>query len=180
MVAWCFHPNYCYIHFQYVVAWWKIIFQKSKKPKTHLLMSFNSIRIMAGYTFSIPKINMWSDWLGVSTQTIVIYTFNMLLLYGKSFFRSQKDLKLIYLWAWIALELWLVVHFQHQKSIFRVTGDCCLVFPSKLLLYSILICCWLVEMKFYKSKRPQTHLLMSLNSIRIMADCTFSTPKIHI
>jgi len=100
MVAWCCQPNYCYMHFQYVVAWWKIIFQKSKRPKTHLLMSFNSIRIMAGNTFSPPKINMWSDWcwwLGVSTQTIVIFTFNMLLLDGKSFFRSQNILWLIYL-----------------------------------------------------------------------------------
>jgi len=122
MVAWCFHPNYCYIHFQYVVAWWKIIFQKSKRSKTHLLISFHSIRIMACDT----KIYMWSNWwwlLGVSSQTIVICTFNMLLLDGKSFFRSQKDLKLIYLWASIALELWLVIHFQHQNSICRVTGD---------------------------------------------------------
>jgi len=140
MVACCFQPNYCYIHFQYVVAWWKIIFQKSKRPQTHLLMSFNSIRIMAGYTFSIPKINMWSDWwwlLGVSSQTIVIFTFNMLLVDGKSFFRSQKDLKLIYLWASIALELWLVIHFQHQKLICGVTGDGCFVFLAKLLLYSL-------------------------------------------
>jgi len=76
-----------------------------------LLMTFNSIRIIAGYTFSTPKINIWSDWwwlLGVFSQTIVIFTFNMLLDDRKSFFRSQKDLKLIYLWAWIALELWLV------------------------------------------------------------------------
>jgi len=49
---------YYYIQFQYVVGWWKIIFQKSKRPQTHLLMSFDSIRIMAGYTFSTPKINM--------------------------------------------------------------------------------------------------------------------------
>jgi len=47
----------------------------------------------------------------------------MLLYDGKSFFRSQKDHKLIYLLASIALELWLVIHFQHQNSICRVTGD---------------------------------------------------------
>ena len=48
--------------------------------------------------FLIPKINMWSDWiwlLGVSSQTIVIFTFNMLLVGGKLFFKSQKDLRLI-------------------------------------------------------------------------------------
>jgi len=58
----------------------------------------------------------------------------MLLVGGKSFFRSQKDHKLIYLLASIALELWLVIHFQHQKSICRVTGDGCLVFTAKILL----------------------------------------------
>jgi len=68
---------------------------------------------MAGYILKSPKINMWSDWwwlLGVSSRTIVIFTFNRLLLYGKSIFRSQKDLKLIYLWASIALELWLDIY----------------------------------------------------------------------
>ena len=123
-------------------------FSEVKKPQTHLLMSFNSITIMAGDTFSTPKINMWSDcwwWLGVSNQTIVIYTFNMLLLDGKSFFKSQKDFKLIYLWASIALELWLVILFNNQKSRCGVTGDGCLVFPAKLLLYSFLICYCLME-----------------------------------
>jgi len=62
MDAWCFQPNHSYIHFQYVVGWWKIIFQKSKRPQTHLLMSFNNIAIMAGYVFQSPEINMWNDW----------------------------------------------------------------------------------------------------------------------
>jgi len=51
---------------------------------------------------------MWSDWwwwFGVSSQTIVLFAINMLLLNGKSFFSSQKDLKIIYLCATIALEL---------------------------------------------------------------------------
>jgi len=165
MVAWCFQPNYCYIHFQYVVAWWKIIFQKSKRPQTHLLMSFNSIRRMACDTFSIPKINLWSDWwwwLGVSSQTIVIFTFNMLLLDGKSFFRSQKDLKLIYLWASIASELWLLIHFQHQKLLCGVTGDGCLVFPAKLLLYSLSICCCLMENHFSEVKKTSNSFTYEL------------------
>jgi len=114
--------------------------------------------------------------LGVFSQTIVIFTFNLLLVGGKLFFRSQKNHKLIYLWA----SLWLVVHFQHQKSIYRVTGDVCLVFSAKLLLYSLLICCWLVENHFSEVKRPQTHLLMSFNSIRIMPGYTLSTPKINM
>jgi len=155
MVAWCFQPNYCYMHFQYVVASSKIIFQKSKRHQTHLLMSFNSARIMACDTFPTPNIKLWSDWwwwLGVSTQNIVICTFNMLLLDGKSFFRSQKDLKLIYLWASIALQLWLVIHFQHQNSICGVTGDGGLVFLAKLLLDSLLICCCLMENHFSEVK----------------------------
>jgi len=126
MIHWCFQPNYCYIHFKYVIVQWEINFQKSKRPNTQLLMSFNSIRIMAISYIKSSKINLWNDWwwfLSVSSQNIVIFTFNMLLFDGKSFFRSQKDLKLIYLWASIALELWQVIHFQHQKSICRVTGD---------------------------------------------------------
>ncbi len=55
MVAWCFHPNYCYIHFQNIIAQWKIIIQKSEIPQTHLLMSFSSIRIMAGNIFYHQK-----------------------------------------------------------------------------------------------------------------------------
>jgi len=63
-------------------------------------MSFNSIRIIAGYTFLKPKINMWSDWwwlFGVSSQTIVLFAFNRLLLNGKLFSTSQKDPEIIYL-----------------------------------------------------------------------------------
>jgi len=59
---------------------------------------------------------------------------------GKSFFRSQKDLRLIYLWASIALEIWLVMYISHKKWICGVTGDVFLVFPVKFLLHSLLIC----------------------------------------
>jgi len=53
-----------------------------------------------------PKINMWSDWwwlLGVSSKTTYLFTINRLLHNWKLFFRSQKDLKFIFLWASIAL-----------------------------------------------------------------------------
>jgi len=33
-----------------------------KRPQTHLLMSFSSIRNMNFLIFLLPKINMWSDW----------------------------------------------------------------------------------------------------------------------
>jgi len=61
----------------------------------------------------------------------------MIFLNGKLFFRSKKDLKLIYLWASIALELWLDMYFNHQKSTHRVTSDGCLVFPEIPLKYAI-------------------------------------------
>jgi len=44
MIPWCFQQNYCYIHFQYVTAYWKIIFQKSIIPQTHLLMKLQQHR----------------------------------------------------------------------------------------------------------------------------------------
>jgi len=86
-------------------------------------------------------------------QTIVIFTFKMLLLNGKSFFRSQKDLKLIYLWASIALELWLDMCFNHQKLIDRVIGYGWLVFPAKTFIYLLLICCCLMENHFSEVKK---------------------------
>jgi len=122
----------------YCCVEWEIIFQNW--PQIHLLMSFNSIRIMAGYGLCLPKIKMCSDWwwlLGVSIQTIAIFTFNMLLLNGKSFFRSKKDHKFTYLWASIALELCLDAYFDCQKSRCGVTDDGCLVFPAKPLLYAL-------------------------------------------
>jgi len=106
-------------------------------------MSFNNIAIMAGYVFQSPEINMWNDWwwlVGVSSKTIVIFTFNMLLFNEKLCFRKQKDLQLIYLWASITLQLWLDMYFNHQKSICGMTGDDWLVFPAKPLLYSLSIC----------------------------------------
>jgi len=45
--------------------------------------------------------------VGVSSQTIVIFTFKMLSFDGKSFARTQTDLKLITLLASIVLELCL-------------------------------------------------------------------------
>jgi len=49
MVAWCFQPSYCYIYFQYVIGKWEIIFQKPKRPQTHLFMSFSSIKRLVIY-----------------------------------------------------------------------------------------------------------------------------------
>ena len=112
--------------------------------------------------------------LGVTSQTIVIFTFHMLLLDGKSFFRSQKDLKLIYLWASISLELWLVIHFQYQNKYVEwlVMVAWCFQPNYCYIHFQYFVAWW--KIIFQNSKRPQTHLLMSFNSIRIMAGYTFS------
>jgi len=44
MVASCIKPKLCYIYFQYVIGQQKIMFQKSKRPQTHLLISFSSFK----------------------------------------------------------------------------------------------------------------------------------------
>jgi len=55
-----------------------------------------------------------------------------------------------------------------QKSMFEMTGDDSLLFPTKPLLYLVSIWyCWM-ENHFSEVKRPQTHLLMSYSIIRIM------------
>jgi len=153
-----------------------MIFQKSKRPQTHLLISFSRIRNMVGYIFESPKINLWHNWwclLGVSSQSFVIFTLYTLLVNGKSFFRSYKHLRLIYLYASVASEIWLVKYSYHQKSTCTVTGDVCLMFPAKALLYSFSTWYWWMENHFQKSKIHQTHLLMVFNSFSIMAGYVF-------
>jgi len=100
--------------------------------------------------------------IGVSSQTIVVSTFNKLLVNIKLFFRSQKDLKLIYLWASIALELWLDIYFNHQKSIDRVIGYGWLVFPAKPLLYSLLVCYCSMENHFSEVKKTSNSFTYEL------------------
>jgi len=58
-----------------------------------------------------------------------------------------------------------------------VTGDGCLVFPAKLLLYFLSIGYSFLENNFPEVNKPQTHLLMSYNSIRTMAGCIFNHQK---
>ena len=74
------------------------------------------------------------------------------MLNGKLFFRSQKDLRLIYLWASEVLEMWLVMFVYHQNWICGVTGDVFLLFPAKVLLYSLLIWYLWMEKQFPEVK----------------------------
>jgi len=134
-----FKPKFCYVYFQYDIGKWKIIFQKSKWPQTHLLISFINIRNVVVYLYESPKINLWHNWwclLGVSSQSCVLFTLNTLLVNGKSFLRSNKHIRLVFLYASVASEIWLVKYSYHQKSACTVTGGVCLMFPAKALLYS--------------------------------------------
>jgi len=87
----------------------------------------------------ITKNQLWVEWwclVSVSNQSIVIFNFCMLLLNETSFFRSQIDLKLIYLWALGPLDIWLVIYF-YQKDTCTVNGVVCFMFQANLLLYSL-------------------------------------------
>jgi len=57
---------------------------------------------------------------GVSSQSVVVVTFNMLLLSGKSFFKSQKELKLIFLLASVAWPIWLFIYLLSAKTNFWI------------------------------------------------------------
>jgi len=47
----------------------------------------------------------------------------------------------------------LDIYFNHQTIIYRVTGDSGFVFQPKLLLYSLLICCWFMKNQFSEVKK---------------------------
>ncbi len=67
------------------------------------------------------KIHFGSDWwsvFGVSKETIVTVIINMLFKDGKSFCRSQKDHKRIYLLGSMALKLCLVIDGKWLKIFF--------------------------------------------------------------
>jgi len=95
---------------------------------------------MAGYILKSPTFKMWSNWwwlLGVSSQTIIIFTCKMLLFNGKSFFRCQKGPQTHLLMGFNSIRIMAGYTLKSPKTICGVTGDACLVFPAKLLLYSL-------------------------------------------
>jgi len=88
-------------------------------------------------------------------------------------FRSQKDLKLMYLWASVALEIWMDKYFITKNQL--VEWLVMLLYVSaKALLYSLSICYWSME------KHPQTHLLTVISSITNMAGHMLQSPKINL
>jgi len=94
-----------------------------------------------------------SDWwlfVGVSSQSIIICTVNMLLVNEKLFFKSQKDIKLIHLWALEALQVWLDIYINQPKI--NVWSDwwCFLHVSSQTLL---LVWYWWMENYFFRSQK---------------------------
>jgi len=111
-------------------------------------------------------INVWSD---VFSHSFAIFTFNMLLANGKSWFTCQKDFKFIYLWDLAAFKNgWLYISINRNQYD-EVTGDDSLFFQEKhcYIHFQYVIGQWTII--FHKSKRPHTHLLMSFIRIIIMA-----------
>jgi len=74
----------------------------------------------------------------------------------------------------------MVILFIYQQLLCGVTDDGYLMFPAKLLLCLLLISYWSMVHVFGKSKRPQTHLLMSISSIKNMVGYQFYSPKIIV
>jgi len=79
----------------------------------------------------------------------------------------------MYLWALVTLQILVVVHLNHQKSICRVTGDSSQ--SIDIITFSMLL---IDEKSFFNiSKWPQTHLLMTLSGITDIDGCTFNHQK---
>jgi len=86
-------------------------------------------------------------------QTIVIFTFNMLLLNGTLFFRSQRTpTHLLMSFNCIGIMGGYILKY-YQKSIFGATGDDWLIFPASLLLHSLSICYCFMENHFSEDKK---------------------------
>jgi len=86
----------------------KLSFRSQKE-----LISFSSMTNMAVYISFISKKQL-VNWLVMLASCF--NTFNMLLFNRKLFSINQKDLIIIYLWASLALDIWLVTSFYHQNQ----------------------------------------------------------------
>lgn len=101
-----------------------------------------------------PKINKQSDWwwlVCVSNQSIVIFTFDMLLVIEIHFSEVKKTTDSFTYRLW--LQIWLVINICQQKSTGEVTGDVFLVCPTKELLCLLLTCYWWMEIHFLEVKK---------------------------
>jgi len=101
----------------------------------------------------LPKIIVWSDWcclLAVSSQTFVIFTFKILLVNGKSFFQKVQRHHTNLLMSFSSISNMVVDLIKLPKSLHGVTGEVCLLFQSKLMLYSLSKYYWSMENHFFR------------------------------
>jgi len=106
------------------------------------------------YIYKSLKNIVWSDsfWLpSVSSQTIIIFTFNMLLVNEKLFFRSQRP-QTHFVMSSNGIRIMVGYILNHHNV---VTGDDYLVFPSRILLYSLSLS-WYLKMFTYFSEVKKT------------------------
>jgi len=105
----------------------------------------------------------------------------MLLVNGKAFCRSQKAARFIYLWSSPALQLRLVFHFYHLKSICGLTGwQHFSVFNRSIVIFNVNMILVNGITVFRSQKRCHIHLVVVFTSITSMAGYTFLKPKINL
>jgi len=155
------------------------VFRHQKDLKLVYLWASVALEIWMDKYF-ITK-NQLVEWLVMFaicfSQSIVIFTFNMLLVNGKLSFRSQKELKLTFLWASVAWHIWLFKSF-YQLVKWLVMFAWYLQLRLCYIYFQIVIAQW--KIIFQKSKRPQTHLLTVISSITNMAGHMLQSPKINL
>ncbi len=125
----CFQPKLCYIHFQYVIGQWKIIFRSQKDCiQIYLWFSVSLQKWLAIYIYhqkSTCGLTGYDCFMcHIKNSTIV--TFNILYwLMENHFSEVKKASKSFTLWAPVALQIWLDIIFYHQKSACRLVFAWC-------------------------------------------------------
>ena len=71
----------------------------------------------------------------------------------KIIFKNSKNLRLVYLWASVASEIWLVKYFEQKTFTCGVTGDVCFMFQVKASFYSLSTCYCSLEHYFSEVKK---------------------------
>jgi len=126
MFAWYFQTKT--LLYLFVISYWPIQkhFYKLKRPHTHLLMRFSSIRIMVYYIFyhQNSSCRVTGSVCLVFSAKSLLYSLstcyswsmeNVILGQWKTLF-SQKDLILIYRWSLPALQKWLLIFLSPKMN----------------------------------------------------------------
>ncbi len=140
MFCWYFSPTLLY---SLSIYYWSIENHLSEFKKLKLIYLWASIAFIIWLVLHDNNSKYICEVTGNTglvfpAKPLLYSLFNMFFVNEKSFFRSYKDLPLIYLWT-VVLKTLLILIYNQQKSMYRVTGDVWLVFPAKPLLYSLSI-----------------------------------------